>query len=231
MRFCTLSVIGICLLAGAAPIQAQRIDSPYRFLDTSQGGGPFVGYVATGSSTLEQGPASGMYFGARYGIRVSGPFAIEAELGYLPTTRSVFAVDTLAADSTDSVLLGEADANLLLASVSLRFNLTGARTWNSLQPYFELGGGVAVDVAGNSELDEELEEEERFDIGTSFAGQLGAGVDWFFSDRLSLRLDARNQLWRLTTPLGFRTSSRGRLRPETEWVQNFVTSAGISLHF
>lgn len=224
----------VLALAGAlwpAAAQAQRIDSPYRFVETSQSAGPFVGYIATGQNQRELGPESAMVFGARYGIRISGPFRIEGTIGYMPTTRSVFAVDTLAADSTDRALLGEADVQMVFAGAQLRFDLTGARTWHSLQPFVIVGGGVAVDFAPLTEAEEELPVDDRYDFGTSFAGELGAGVEWFPADRLSLRVDARDHFWKLMTPAGFVNARPQANLPEDEWIGNWTVSAGISLHF
>lgn len=224
----------VLALAGAlcpAAAEAQRIDSPYRFVETSQSGGPVIGYVATGQNEREMGPESAMMFGARYGIRISGPFRVEGTIGYMPTTRSIFAVDTLAADSTDRALIGEADVKMLLAGAQLRFDLTGTRTWHSLQPFLIAGGGVAVDFASLGELEEDLPVDDRFDFGTSFAGELGAGVEWFPADRVSVRADVRDHFWKLMTPAGFVNARPEAGLPEDEWIGNWTMSAGISLHF
>ena len=226
----TLVLILAALLAPSAAA-AQRIDSPYRFIETGQSLGGFAGYVATGQNELELGPKSAPVFGARYGIRISGPFRAEAMIGYMPSTRDVFAVDTLAADSTDRAFLTEADVQMLFAGAALRFDLTGPRTWNRLQPFLLAGGGVAVDFAGLSEEEEELPVDDRFDFGTSFAGELGAGVEMYLSDGLSLRADVRDSFWKLPTPAGFvNARPRGELA-EDEWISNWTMSAGISLHF
>lgn len=223
-----LALAGTLFPRGA---QAQRIDSPYRFVETSQAAGGFVGYIGTGQNAREMGPDGGVYLGARYGIRISGPFGIEGTIGYLPTTRDVFAVDTLAADSTDRALLGTADVQLLLAGVQLRFDLTGPRTWHRLQPFLLAGGGIAVDLASESSHDEELEVDERFDFGTSFAGELGAGIELHLADNLSLRGDVRSHFWKLPTPAAFALVRPEAGLPEDEWISNWTLSAGISLRF
>jgi hypothetical protein len=207
---------------------SQTIPSAYRFLETSQSIGVTGGYVFTNEGALDLGPAAAAYFGGRYGIRISGPFSAEGEIAFLPTTRMVW--DTVAGDTTREVV-GEADMSLLIAKAGLRFNLTGPRTWRSLQPFLLVGGGIAIDIAGDASAEEELPEDLRLDFGTSFAGHLGGGVEWFLSDGLSLRVDARNVLWKLNTPTGFLANDRGRLLPGDEWTQNFLLSAGISIHF
>jgi hypothetical protein len=166
--------------------------------------------------------------GARYSIRISGPFTVEGEVGFLPTTRMVW--DTVPSDTTREVI-GEANMRLLLASGGLRFNITGPRTWHGLQPFIILCGGVAIDLAGEAEAEEELPEQVRFDFGTSFAGHIGGGIEWLLSPGWSIRVDGRNSLWKLETPEAFLARDRALLIPPDEWAQNFVLSAGLAIHF
>lgn len=227
----------LCLLAGvlfsvAGRAQAQvTLDSPFRFLDTNQGAGPFFGYVLTSKGSLGFGPDDGPVFGARYGIRISGPFTVEAELGYLPSTRTV--LDTVPAQTTIRSR-GETDLSLFLARGALRFNVTGARTWHGIQPFIAFGGGIASDVAGESSLeldDPPLPDEVLYDYGTSFAADFGAGIEWFPSRSMTLRIDGRNLLWRIETPTAFLEGDRGEINIDREWAQNFFLSVGVSLRF
>lgn len=227
-RICLFVLLAVLMPAAAS---AQRIDSPYRFIEPGQSLGFFGGYVSTGQNPLELGPASAALFGARYSIRISGPFKAEATIGFMPTTRDAFAVDTLSGDEQNRAFLVEADAPMLSAAAALRFDLTGARTWNRLQPFLLAGGGVVVDISSLTEEEKELPVDDRYDFGTSFAGELGAGVELYLTDRFSLRVDVRDAFWKLPTPAGFVNAvPRGELS-EDEWVSNWVMSAGISLHF
>jgi hypothetical protein len=214
--------------AGSADGQAQSIPSPYRFIETSQRVGVTGGYVFSSEGALGLGPQSAPFMGARYSIRISGPFTAEGEVGFVPTTRMVW--DTVAGDTTRQVI-GEANMSIALASAALRFNITGPRTWHRLQPFLILGGGLAIDLSGEAEAEEDLSDPVRFDFGTSFAGHLGGGVEWFLSPGWSLRVDGRNTLWKLETPDAFFTTDRGLLIPTDEWAQNFVLSAGLAIHF
>ncbi len=227
-RLRPFALVAVLLPAAAS---AQQIDSPYRFVEHGQSLGLFAGRVSTGQNPLELGPQSAPVFGARYGIRISGPFKAEATVGFMPATRDAFAVDTLAGDERNRSFLVEADAQMLLATAALRFDITGARTWHRLQPFLLAGGGIVVDISSLTEEEKELPVDDRFDFGTSFAGELGAGVELYLSDRFSLRADVRDAFWKLPTPAGFvNAAPRGELS-EDEWVSNWVMSAGISLHF
>lgn len=224
----TPAAIAACLLL-AAPAAGQTIRSPYRYLEETQTGSLFAGYIAADRGSLELGPGSGPAFGARYSIRIGGPFNVEGEAAFMPTSRHVVGLEE---DESDPdavpvpVRLGDADLSLLLLTASLRFNLTGPRTYLGLQPYLIAGGGAAIGVSDEETTN--LDPDERFDFGTSFAGQLGGGVEWFAMPRLAFRLDGRVLFWQLDNPTAF--AQLGNVSSE-EWVQNFYFSAGVAIHF
>jgi len=166
----------------------------------------------------------------RYGISVSGPLTLELDLLYAPTTRSVGDTILTIPDSLPTIR-GEADMNLLIATGSVRFNITGGRTWHGLQPYAQFGAGIATDIAPSSALADSIPANARVEFGTSFAGQLGAGLEWYPSARWSLRVDARNALWKLKYPSAFQTGTGSRLVPADEWEGNSILTAGLSMHF
>jgi hypothetical protein len=223
-------VIGLWLFS-ASMAAGQQIRSPYRFVDTSQFGGVGGGQVFTARGRLDTGPDNAPMALARWGLRISGPFAIGVDFGYMQSTRIVR--DTVFV-SPDSVYrpLGEADINLLTALGNLRFNVTGGRTWNGLQPFALFGAGAAIDLSGTAPADTlVLPVDARFDFGTSLAALMGIGLEWFASENFAARIDARNVLWRLKVPAAFKRTGRGARFPNSEWEQNFVLSAGLSFHF
>jgi hypothetical protein len=226
--FCTFAAVSAALVC--QPVSGQGIDSPYRFLDHSQFGSLWGGYVAAGEGQIDNGPEAAAIFGGSWALRVSGPFALNVEAGYMPSTRTVR--DTVFNDA-DGIFepLGEVDIRLVTVMANLRLNLPGARTWNSLQPFVIVGAGLAADVAGGSEIEADMPANARFDFGTSFAGQLGAGVDWFPTSRVSLRVDARDMFWKLPVPEAFLFTENGARLSRSAWEQNFALAAGLSIHF
>jgi opacity protein-like surface antigen len=229
-HFLLILAAAAALPFSASPAAGQRIDSPYRFLDHGQFLGVYGGHVGVQEGRIGIGPEAAPILGVNWALRVSGPFAIGVDVGYISTTRTVRDTVFDAVDSTFTAL-GEADVQLLTVMGNLRVNLTGARTWHSLQPHVVLGAGVAVDLASRSALEDEFDSTRRYDFGTSFAGQFGAGVDWFPTSRVSLKLDARNMLWKLSIPDAFRLTENGRSLPGSEWEQNLALTAGLSFHF
>lgn len=221
-------LIGALFLGGTTAAVAQRIETPYRFFEETQAGGLTVGYISTDKGSIGLGPNSGPVFGGRYHIRLSGPFFIEAEALYFPTTRAV--LDTTVVDSAFQQV-GDADLGIGMLLASIRFNLTGQRTWNRVVPFILLGVGGALAIGDDDAADENIGSDARFDFGTTFAGQLGAGIEWFPVERLAIRVDARNVLWQLATPQALLEQNVGRTVPTEEWTNNVTASVGVSIHF
>lgn len=218
------------LLVSAGTATAQTITSPYRYVDERQSVSVYGGYLITDQGDLELGPESGPVGGARYSIRLGGPFHAEARAMYFPTTRLVR--DTSAVED-ELLTVGEADISLLTLEASLRFNLTGPRTYYNLMPYFLVGGGAALAVSNDRSVEDaaEIGAEARFDFGTRFAGHVGAGIEWFVTRRVAIRGEARDVFWKLPTPDGIRSFLQPLNVPESEWVQNFEFSLGAAFHF
>lgn len=213
-----------CVAVVPAMAAAQQINSPYEFIEERQHASLFVGYFATNSGDLDLGPESNLAAGARYGIRLSGPFVLEGTVGLLPTTRMV--IDTLPGTGGREHI-GDEDLNILFTDAALRFDVTGPRTFHNLLPFLTFGAGAAVQLGdeGNDDLPQGL----RYRFGTTFAGQFGGGVEWLGWRRLGIRADARNMLWRIRTPGAF--LERDPDLPSREWTQNFLFSLGLSYRF
>ena len=182
--------------------------------------------MATDPGAADLGPRSGPILGLRYAYRLSGPFNLEASASYLPTTRMVY--DTTAANEPFE-RIGEADMDLLLAELSLKFDVTGPRTFYNLLPYVLGGIGVVSNLSGQSSIESQLHDAVRFDFGTRFAGHIGAGVEWFALRRLAVRGEVKDTFWRLAYPVAIRRQDRSL--PENEWVQNFAFTLGLSFRF
>jgi len=224
------------LVLTAAPTAGQDIDSPYDFVDTSQSVWAFGSAVLTDRGTIDVGPGSGYAGGIGYTIRISGPFNFEGRVAYLPTSRRVYRA--VPADSAaiieDPMVgleeIGTADLSLLLLDASLRFDITGPRTWHRLQPYALLGVGgvlrVSTDNAAEEGLPAQPDYRVRFKNGVT--GHVGAGVEWHASDRFTVRADARDVLWKVHVPDGF---LEDRIIDDSQWVQTAHLSLGLAFRF
>jgi hypothetical protein len=223
---CLLFVV----LAGAAiaarPASAQTIPSPYRHLEKRQAVSFFGGQLFTDSGELGLGPSSKQAGGLNYTIRLGGPFSAEASALYLPSTRSV--LDTAMVGGVVGYRsVGSTNLDLAVLTGSIRFDLTGPRTFHNFLPFLLFGGGATVDLSSNPAIESTIAPDARFDFGTRFAGQIGAGVEWFASRRVALRFDARDMFWKLKTPKAF----VGEEIASSEWVQNLGLSLGLVYRF
>lgn len=178
--------------------------------------------------SLDLGPQLEWFAGARYAIEASGPLFFEGLAGYAPGTRRVVDPRRQEGDRT----IGDAEVRMLMASARLGFSLTGRRTWRGLSPFLFAAVGVASDIADAGELDETLDEADRFSFGTAFTASSGTGLRVALGSRLMLRVDGELLFWRISTPAGFHEEGKFENDVEDrEWVYGYGLSAGISLRF
>jgi hypothetical protein len=218
----------LAVLLSAMPARAQHITSPYRYIDPSQEVGAYFGHVHADRGAVGLGAESGAAYGGHYGLRLSGPFMVDVDAMYFPTHIAV--LDTVVVDSAFK-RIGTASQPLAVATAALRFNLTGARTWHGLWPFVAFGAGAAIATRKDAAAIEAAPIEARYSFRASFVGSLGAGLEIFPTDRISIRLDGRNLLWKVKTPAALLRGPVGTTMPADEWVHNLTTSAGISIHF
>lgn len=231
--------IALLALAGTgAGARGQSITSPYDFVEHSQAARVFGSYIFTDRGAIDIGPGSSYAVGAGYNVRVSGPFTIDLRAQYMPTSRRVY--DLTDADSATVAqnpmaalaLVGEADLSLLLMDAALRFDLTGPRTWYRLQPFALIGVGGVLEVSSDNSAEDALPEntELRVRFRNGFTGNVGAGIEWHPSERLTLVAEARDVLWKVHVPDGF-FAARGLLIDSEEWVQTVHVSVGLAFRF
>ena len=221
-----------------ASLSAQSIPSPYRFVETSQEAGVSVSTMSPKAGLFGFGPKGGRMLGGYYEVRAGGPFHIQGDLGYLPTTRDV--IDPRRDEGDRKI--GEADVTMATADVRFQFALAGPRTWNRLAPHLFAGGGAAFDFAPDQDIDNVLEEDDRFKFGPSFLGSFGGGIKWFPIDRIAVRAEGIVTYWKVNTPRGYLRTDRALVDPpegsdepgtpeEGFWALGRGWSVGIAFRF
>jgi hypothetical protein len=230
-RFKLLSLLTLTAVALAPGLQAQEITSPYRHIETSHSIGLFAGYLWTdrGAEGREIGLESAPLMGLRYSLRLGGPATGEASASFAPSRREIY---QRAPGATEGELVSTGHTiptTLMFLEAGVRFQLTGPRTWNGLAPYLGASGGLVTDLGRGAATEEEIElpADQRFRLGPGLAVGVTAGTEWFLTERVSLRFEARNLIWRLTSPAGFNPATG----VETRWTNNPVLSVGGALHF
>lgn len=228
----TAALLSILISSQADSSRAQTIPSPYRPIERGQETSVFWGAMFLANGSLDLGPKSGSLMGARYSVEASGPLFIEGLASYLPTTRDIVDPRRAVGDR----IIGETDVALLMADARLNFSLTGRRTWNRLSPHLFVGGGIAVDLAGQGEFADVLLPEDVYDFGTGFTATAGTGWRIALTAQLMLHAEAGLTLWKLNTPSGFddpeKRPQTADMEPEpvvqSEWVRGYglTLSAG-----
>lgn len=216
------------LLAVPFPTAAQEVPSAYRFVEKGQEADLFVGFHNPDRGRFGFGPGSGMLFGGRYALELSGPLGLEAVLSYLDGTRHIVDPARPAGDR----IVGEAPSDLLVIDARLRMSLTGRRTWHHITPYVFGGGGLAFGMFSTTAADTMLAAADRFDFGTGFQASLGGGIRYVLGERWALRGDALLTLYKIDVPAGYRDPERGfEAVPRSEWTSGAGLSFGLSYLF
>jgi hypothetical protein len=225
----SLSLLLAATALASAPAAAQHIPSPYRFIEERMSLGFETGYLWTGQGDPALGPQSAPLAAVRGLIRIGGPASGEIAVGFAASQRDVFELQPMPGrpDTLVATTLQTRGTPLVLAEAGFRLHLTGPRTWNELAPYASATVGGTFNLGGATEEERQLPTDERFGFGPAFAVGVGVGTDWFVTERVSLRLDARNRLWRLTTPPAFTTTGR----EEVDWRNNPSLTLGAAYHF
>ena len=227
----TILSVGLLTL-GAASGHAQGIKSPYRFLNGSQDVGVFAGHITSQIGGAGLGHESGNAFGVTYGFRFTGPLAIDINAIYFPSKYAVYdtTVTKTASDSSYK-RIGTANSSVAAATASFRLNLTGSRTWHGVLPYVQGGAGGVFETSKDAAAIEKAPIDARFTLGTGFAATFGAGFEIIPADRLALRVDGRNVLWKIKAPAALAGGRLARLTPISEYVNHWALTAGVLFHF
>lgn len=206
--------------------QGQTIPSSYEYIETRHSIGIFGGYLETDEGRLDLGPKPSPFGGIRYDLNLAGPLYGGIDVGVSPTTRTVYA-RTANVPNPPLAALGDANAVILMAEPFLRLQITGPRTWKGFAPYVLAFGGFATNLTPGTGREDVITDDQYFRFGPAFAAGAGLGTDFYVTERLSLRLDFRDKLWRLALPVGL----TGSAERESEWTHNFALTLGSAIHF
>jgi opacity protein-like surface antigen len=209
----------------------QNIPSPYAFVENSQAWEVFGGKADLDPGQLGLGPRDATVVGGGYAVAFAGSMNLDIGGTMFLSEREVLDVSL----PVDDRSLGRTDINVLLVDVRLRLNLTGQRTWHRLQPFIVFGGGVAFTTFTDRSLEllSEMPRDQWYEFGTRFAATLGAGVSIHVTQKISLRVDGIMNLWKISTPLGWRTIAADPLGEniESEWVNPGTIRVGAAWRF
>ena len=223
----------ILFFCAVAPSLAagQTIPSPYTFIEHSQEWALFAGKTDLNPGQLGLGPRNATTFGGRYAVAFGGAAGLDVYGVLFKSTRDVLDVSR----PVDDRLIGRSDFNAILAHLRLRINLTGQRAWRGFQPFVAFGGGLAATGFADRVLETtaDMDRDSWFEFGPVFTGVFAAGTNFHISDKISLRIEADMNLWKLGTPAGWLTVEADELNenPESEWVSGKSITIGAAWRF
>lgn len=209
---------------GNLPEESPYRDIPWRANVSLFGGWMFIPGDPAGVSTR-----SGPILGTRVDMRLGGPVDFTARLGTVASERTV--LDPVRPESERD--LGTTSAPLTFANIGLALNLTGSRSWRSLQPQIHAGIGLVSDF--------EAVDVGDYRLGTRVSFALGGGVRWIPQQgRFTARLDVTDNLFRQRYPaIYYGDSSIPEGIPPileegtsaSRWTNNFAVTVGASWQF
>lgn len=192
--------------------------------------------MSTGTGVLDMGPRSSPVTSLGARARITNPVSLEAKLSFGDGERAV--VDPRL--SGGPTVVDTVPVRWAMLEGGLQLALTGARTWHGLQPYVAFGAGllVGVDEPSSPALGapgDTAAADFRFQLNTAPVATAAGGVEWLVSERLGVSFEARDHMWRLTTPDGFfrqeildQIEASGTPAPtERDWVHNVELSVGF----
>ncbi|UCG85337.1 MAG: hypothetical protein JSW71_15565 [Gemmatimonadota bacterium] len=169
--------------------------SPYTRLRAKRVISLGAGYMAGSPGSAGVGPANGPLVAARFNLSLTRPLDLDVNLGVANLDRGIIDPSTAPTDS----IVDTAKQTVTLLDAGLVLKLTGQKTWHRTIPYLGLSLGVAL--GGNVQADSL----SGFSFKTQFQLSPGLGVRWYPSDRLMIRVDFRDVIWRLSYPPSFFT--------------------------
>lgn len=168
--------------------------SPYRDLRSRYQVSVTGGYSWGTGGKVEVGPARGRFGGMRFDLHIGGPGAVQIGL-------NVGEFDRLLLDPSqapDDRILGTATQSVFMVDAGLNLVLTGAKTWYGFAPY--AGASLGLALGGAVPAADSL---SLFNFSTKFIAGPQIGFRWFPVNRLSVRFEARDVIWRLSYPNQF----------------------------
>jgi hypothetical protein len=201
-------------------------NSPYR--DAPDGSTLVIsaGYLTGGRGSIGVGPSDGPLVTLRYERPISRVFGASLTLGDAHTTR--YLIDPTQDSTTrNEGLIGNA---VFLADLGATMRLTGGKSWHGFVPTVGATFGVAV---GNHIA----QDTSQYAFNTKIMFGPEAGLRWYTSRDVSLRLNVRVEWWRLSYPLQFQTPAPDGSRvlgvnaSTTEWTQHPSVTLGVGWVF
>ena len=222
-------ILAVVLVFFGAPAAAQvdvgypPPESPFRDLEYRHEVTLFGGYYLAGGIPADVAPRSAPMEGFRYELTVGGPAQLVFRLARVNSKRRV--INPL--EPRESRDLGVQSWPVYLTDLGFSVNLTGQRSWHGIVPVVSGGIGLASDL-------DKRDERDPFNLGTTFAFSLGAGVRIVPGGRFQLRADAGTWMYQYRYPAEYfavtsdNTTVLDNDQSKNFWKRNLGLTVGAS---
>ncbi len=221
--------LAIALAIFSAPAAAQ-VDvgypppgSPFRDLEFRHELTLFGGYYIAPEIPADVAPRSAPMEGLRYELTIGGPAQLVFRLARVNSERRV--INPLEPVATRD--LGAQSWPIYLTDLGFSLNLTGQRSWHGVVPVVTAGIGLASDL-------DKKEEEDPFNLGTTFAFSFGTGLRIVPGGRFQLRADAGTWMYQYRYPAAYfattsdNTTVLNQKQAKNFWKKNLGLTLGAS---
>ncbi len=213
----------------AAQVGVPPAKSPYRDIIYGNGWTPTVGYLYGDGGPLKLSPNSGMTYGIRFDFRLSALLQGWAGVEYMDAERMVLAPD----DSVKYRYSGPIAAPLILPTIGMQVNITGAKRWHGLAPFGAFTFGAAVGQKAQADTSD-------FDFGTKLLLAPSFGTRLFLGERVHIRAEALAYFWKMKYPSTWLTAPENEptapppvtsIEGLEDWVPTWSLRFGLGLAF
>jgi hypothetical protein len=168
-------------------------------------------------------PTSAPMEGLRYELVVGGPAQLVFRLARVNSERNV--INPLEPRATRN--LGVQSWPIYLTDLGFSLNLTGQRSWHGVVPVISGGIGLASDL-------DKQDDDDPFNLGTTFAFSFGAGLRIVPGGRFQLRADAGTWMYEYEYPSTYyattsdNTTVLDQKQAKKFWKKNLGLTLGAS---
>ena len=197
--------------------------SPFRDLEYRHELTLFGGYYMAAKDPAGAAPTSAPMEGLRYELVVGGPAQLVFRLARVNSERNV--INPLEPRATRN--LGVQSWPIYLTDLGFSLNLTGQRSWHGVVPVISGGIGLASDL-------DKQDDDDPFNLGTTFAFSLGAGLRIVPGGRFQLRADAGTWMYEYEYPSTYyattsdNTTVLDQKQAKKFWKKNLGLTLGAS---
>ncbi len=210
-------LLAAAVTAGQAQVGHEPRKSPYREITKGKSLTFLVGYFGGSGGSMGVGPHNGPTVGGRFDFRVGG--TIQLGFGFTVADLERFIVRPTLDSIPGLETVGPVPQQVLMFDFTAQVNLTGAKSWKRLAPYFS--GTIGLAIGEDSPLNT-----GDFVFGNKIYLTPTLGTRVMMSQTFHLRLEARAQFWKLSYPPAFTfTTTAG------QWVVSPWLLAGLGVSF